>query len=349
MLAGGVRLAFGTLFTESKGRSASDSVKPSASESKGRSASDSVKPSASESKEPIAAKPLEPWEYAGSDDTAGAERAALDQLRIYDELRARARVEFVLTASSLREVRESREGHDDREGRNAREELEPRSPAEPLKLLILMEGADPIVQPSHLQRWVDRGVRAIGLSWARGSRYAGGNARPGSLTDLGRALLDEMSALGVILDVSHLADLALDEALDRFDGAVMASHSNARALLEPSERHLRDDHAQRIAERGGVIGLNLFGKFLASGRSATIDDAIGHLEHWRALVGVEHIGIGSDFDGGFTPLECPPGVGRPEQLPHLLEALRAAGWQDDEIRAVAGGSWLDFLRRSLPA
>lgn len=267
------------------------------------------------------------WEYAGPDDAAGATRAALDQLAHYEALASLGELSVQRSARELRGIMNG---------------------AGPLGAVILMEGADPVHGEHDLRWWFDRGVRAIGLSWAMGSRYAGGNARPGPLTSEGHSLLVEMERLGVILDTSHLADEAFDQALEVFPGAVMASHSNARALLEPSQRHLRDDQARRIAERGGVIGLNLFGRFLASGRKATMDDARRHLEHWRDLVGIAHIGIGSDLDGGFTPLDCAEGLGRPEEIGNLFEALDRAGWSEMEIRSVASGSWIDFLTRALP-
>lgn len=298
----GVRLAFGTIFTEWV--DAKDH------------------------------RALQPWEYAGPDDAARAERVGLDQLGIYNELWTRGLVRVVLSSSALHVERDSA--------------VEGALDAAPLQVLLLMEGADPLRTPDDLAQWCALGVRAIGLSWARGSRYAGGNAQPGPLTALGRALLDAMHDQGAILDLSHLSDESFDQALDHFDGPVMASHSNARALLEPSQRHLRDDQALRIADRGGVIGLNLYGRFLASGRRATIEDAVRHLQHWRSLIGVAHIGLGSDLDGGFGPDDCAEGLARPEEVPTLFDALRRAGWSETEVEAVASQSWLDFLRRSLP-
>lgn len=303
--AGGIRLVFGTLFTELVERPA-------------------LRPPDGPVDRPRD-MPLRSWEYA-AEDREGSSRGAGAQLDTYLALERSKQIRVVRSIDDLAECWER--GH---------------APG----VLMLMEGADPIESPDALEGWVAKGVRAIGLSWARGSRYAGGNARAGGVTSAGRALLDRMAALGVILDVSHLSDEAFDEALDRFDGAVMASHSNARALLDASPRHLTDEQARRIAARGGVIGLNLYGRFLASGRPATFEDALRHLEHWRGVIGTDHVGLGSDLDGGFTPADCAPGLGRPEEIPRLLEALARAGWRDDEIRAFAHRNWLEFLRRSL--
>ncbi|MBX3356095.1 MAG: membrane dipeptidase [Phycisphaeraceae bacterium] len=277
--------------------------------------------------------PRAPWEYAGPPDVARSRAGAELQMECYEVLERAGRLSIVRSADDL-----------ERAWSGARLNEHGKTP---IAALILMECADPIEAPSELEQWVRRGVRAIGPSWAKGSRYAGGNARPGGVTPFGRDFLREMERLGVILDCSHLADRAVDEALDLFGGCVMASHSNARALLGMSQRHLRDDHAKRIAERGGVVGLNLFGRFLAEGRTATIDDVRRHLDHWREWIGVEHLGLGSDFDGGFTPLDCPRGAQRPEDLQQLLDGLRTCGWSEREVRAFAGESWIGFLRRAL--
>jgi len=280
-----------------------------------------------ESVDPGIDRALDAWEYAGASDLRGAATAGERQLGLYALLERTGTVRIV----------------------RSRRDLEPLEDDGPLRVVILMEGADPISAPEDAARWFDAGVRVVGLSWARGSRYAGGNAMPGGLTADGRRLLAALESLGAVLDCSHLSDQAFDEALDSFGGPIVATHSNARALLEPSERHLRDDQARRIAERDGIVGLNLYGKFLASGRAATADDALAHLEHWRALIGASHVGLGSDFDGGFGPRDCPEGLRRPEDLPHLLERLGSAGWSAGEVRDFACESWLRLLRRALPA
>src|SRR5262249_26885753 len=100
----------------------------------------------------------------------------------------------------------------------------------PVGLVLLLEGADPLCRPTDLARWQRRGLRIVGPAW-RATRYAGGTGARGPLTDLGRALLTEMERLGVILDISHLAEESFWQALERFGGPVIASHSNCRALV----------------------------------------------------------------------------------------------------------------------
>lgn len=222
------------------------------------------------------------------------------------------------------------------------------SSEEGIEILILMECADPIRSVEELDWWVERGVVAIGLAWARGSRYAGGNMNSGvGLSADGRGLLARMNELRVVHDLSHLSQRATDESL-ALPGRVIASHSNCRALLGgANERHITDETIRAISERGGVIGLNLFGKFLRpdmkSAQRATIDDAVRHVEHVVQLVGhARSVGLGSDMDGGFSALTLPVGIHSPVDLGRLAETLSSRGWDDADVGSFAWGNWARF-------
>ncbi len=222
-----------------------------------------------------------------------------------------------------------------------------------LKLGILMEGADPIIEAHHLSFWAGRGVVAISLSWAVESRYAGGNSTSLGLSDLGRQLLEEMARLNIVLDLSHLSQRATYDALDRTDVRVCATHSNCRSLLgeknNPSwQRHLDDDTIRTIASRGGVIGLNLFKPFvqwpLGRDERPEIGKAVDHIDHVCQLTGsVRHSGIGSDLDGGFGALDLPLGIDRASHLHRVLDELSGRGYSDEDIGAIAYGNWARFF------
>ena len=96
--------------------------------------------------------------------------------------------------------------------------------------VLLMEGADPIESPSQLGAWADRGLRIVGPAWG-GTRYSGGTGAPGGLTELGAQLLKAMRRKRMILDLSHMADQAVADAFEQWRGPIMASHSNARAIV----------------------------------------------------------------------------------------------------------------------
>jgi len=263
--------------------------------------------------------------YASHDDLDGAEQAGLRQLECYENLERERELTIVRGAADV----DAPGGPDPR-------------------VVILMEGADPIRSPDDVPAWTARGVRMVGLSWATGSRYAGGNHDGGPLTAAGRDMIDALDVQRVIHDVSHLSDAAFDALLSRARGRVIASHSNCRALLEDKQRHLRDNQIQAIASRGGVIGLNLYTKFLAIGRRATIDDCIRHIERVCEVAGRRDvIALGSDMDGGFPPASLPQGLDHPSKLSALAEALRDRGWSDAEVAGFASGNWLRFLRAAI--
>ncbi|GAB4547831.1 MAG: membrane dipeptidase [Phycisphaerales bacterium] len=216
---------------------------------------------------------------------------------------------------------------------------------------ILMENADPIRDPDELPWWVERGVVAIGLAWAVESRYAGGNTTGAGLTDLGRAMIDAMDEHRVVHDLSHLSQRAADELLERARGPVIASHSNCRALLDhDNERHLDDATIRAIADRGGVIGLNLCAPFvrrnLKDDQRPSIDDALRHVEHICALLGNrDHVGLGSDLDGGFSANHLPEGINAPRDFERLAEGLAQRGWSERDINAFARDNWMSFFAR----
>lgn len=223
----------------------------------------------------------------------------------------------------------------------------PKQPA--LHLGILMENADPIRSPEDLAWWKERGVVAIGMSWAKSSRYAGGNSTDDGLSDLGRALVREMDRLGIVHDASHLSDRAFTDLCEATDKRIIASHSNARALLgDPkNQRHLTDAQIREIVRRGGIIGLNLFARFihasvLETGRPS-VDQAVAHIEHICELAGDRaHVGLGSDMDGGFGADRLPEGINAPRDLRRIVDALSAAprNWSDAEILGFVCGNWM---------
>ncbi|MEM7622875.1 MAG: membrane dipeptidase [Planctomycetota bacterium] len=223
------------------------------------------------------------------------------------------------------------------------------SDGEGVRLGVLIENADVIPEPAELPEWVEGGVVAIGLTWAKRGRYACGNGVPSAggdtgVTDAGRALLEAMASQGVVLDVSHLNDRSLDGALGAFGGRVVATHSNARSLLGgENERHLTDETIAEIARRGGVIGVNLYGGFLAEGRGATTGDVVEHAQHIARAAGSRAaVGLGSDIDGGFGADKLPAGIRSHADLGLIADGLSAAGWTDAEVRGFAFENWMRF-------
>jgi membrane dipeptidase len=286
------------------------------------------------------------WETACYQDAEGAHRLYRAQLEAYDRL-------FDQHPDRFQRVTDRRE-LETVLGTWANEPAEdPR-----LGLVLLMEGADGIRQPSELEEWFNEGLRIIGPAWT-GTRYSGGTSEPGPLTPAGRELLEVMADLGLILDLSHMAEEAVSQALDTFEGTLIASHSNCRALLDGSEkpdRHLTDEMIGGIAARDGVIGAVIYNRFLkgtwrsGDGREGiTLEHVAAQIDHICQLVGdAKHIGLGSDFDGGFGLSRVPEGLDSVADLGLIGDRLAAWGYTPPEVEAIMGGNWLGVLRRALP-
>ena len=215
--------------------------------------------------------------------------------------------------------------------------------AQGLRVGILIEGADIIREPVELAWWAGYGVVAVGLAWWTASRYAGGNGTPPGdprtgITPLGRELVAEMDRLGLVHDASHLSDRAFADLLEATGRTVIASHSNCRALMGDvgNQRHLTDGQIKAIAGRGGVIGLNLYSRFLDAGCDkggrTSIATALRHVEHICELTGSrDHVGLGTDADGGFSAARLPEGIDTPSDYGKLCEGLRGMGWNDEAV------------------
>lgn len=221
-------------------------------------------------------------------------------------------------------------------------------------LFLAFEGADPIREPGELEWWRERGVRGVGLTWALGSRYAGGNHTQGPLTEAGRALLRRMEEARMWLDLSHMAPEAAVEALERYTGPVIASHANPRAFVD-RPRMLTDEMLRRLAERGGVVGLMpVAPMFMADWRR---NDARPPLSRFIEVIDyvcqttgtAAVVGLGSDFDGGFGIESTPLGLDSSADLPLIASLLTERGYSDADIAAIMGGNWLRVMRQCLPA
>lgn len=221
-----------------------------------------------------------------------------------------------------------------------------------LGLVISMEGADPVLEPRQFEEWYERGVRCVGLAW-RATRYAAGTGEPGRVTSIGHELMDVMADFGVLLDVSHLAEAAFYEALDSYPGQVMASHSNPRRFMN-SDRNLSDDMLRRLVERDGVVGLIPYNGFMRDGwhdgdrkNEVTLNDYLDMIDHVCQVAGdALHVGIGTDWDGGFGWGETPLGFDTHLDLWNLRHILLQR-YDEEDVKNILCGNVLRMLRRGL--
>jgi len=219
----------------------------------------------------------------------------------------------------------------------------------PFGFILSMEGADPILSPAQLPEWWEDGLRVVGLAHYGPSAYAHGTACSGGLTPKGIDLLRAMEEAGMILDVTHLADESFWQAVKIWQGPVLASHNNCRALV-PGDRQFDDDQIKAIVERGGVIGAAFDAWMLAPDWSLTLepkvqlDAVIDHIDHICQIAGnAKHAAIGSDLDGGYGTEQCPEGLDTIADLQKIPALLRRRGYSEADIEGVMHGNWLRFF------
>lgn len=231
------------------------------------------------------------------------------------------------------------------------------SPTTPIGYVLSLEGADSIRTPQHLERAYEQGLRAIGPAHYGPGVYAQGTHATGGLGPRGRDLLDEIARLGMILDVTHLCDDSLREALDCYQGPLWASHSNCRALV-PHDRQFTDEQLRELIARGAVIGAAFDAWMLAPGwiRGQTTPQSAGvrlasvvdHIDHVCQLAGnARHAGIGTDLDGGYGREQSPADLDTIADLPRVAGLLAERGYPAADVEAIMSGNWLRFLNAAL--
>ena len=224
----------------------------------------------------------------------------------------------------------------------------------PIGYILSLEGADSIVTLRHLERAYEYGLRALGPAHYGPGRYAQGTDATGSMGPEGRALLKEMENLNIILDATHLCDDSFWEAMDHFHGPVWASHNNCRTLVNHN-RQFSDDQIKALISRGAVIGGVLDAWMMVPNWIRRVSDpkemncklevVIDHMDHICQLAGnALHIGIGSDLDGAYGKEQSPYDLDTIADLQRIPELLKKRGYSEEDIRNVAHGNWLRFLR-----
>ena len=259
-----------------------------------------------------------------------------------------------------------------------------------------IEGGHAIQDDLHLLRDFYRlGVRYMTLSWSNTNNWADSSGdiddpkvqHHNGLTDFGKQVVVEMNRLGMMVDISHVADKTFWDTIEVTKAPVIASHSSARALTN-APRNMTDEMLKAVAKNNGVVMVNFFSGFLnedyrkaeeaqakereaavkeylaqqkASGKNVQYVDAeriqeewlariprpplkslIDHIDHIAKVAGVDHVGLGSDFDGVSGAL--PEGIRSAADLPKITQALLDRGYSDEDIKKILGGNLLRVLR-----
>lgn len=219
-----------------------------------------------------------------------------------------------------------------------------------------LEGADSIVTLKHLERAHEQGLRAVGPAHYGPGRYAQGTNATGGMGAPGKALLKEMERLNIILDATHLCDDSFREAMDNFNGHVWASHHNCRAIVDHN-RQFSDDQLKELIARGAVIGgvMDAWmmvpnwvrGVSTPRGTNCNLEVLIDHMDHICQLAGnANHIGIGSDLDGGYGKEQSPYDIETIADLQTFPALLAKRGYSAGDIEKVMHGNWLRFLKHA---
>lgn len=224
--------------------------------------------------------------------------------------------------------------------------------AEAVAAVLHFEGAEAIDGDLEaLDVFHALGLRSIGPVWSRPNRFGQGvpfrfPASPDigdGLTEAGFALVRACNQRGIALDLSHLNERGFWDVARTSDAPLIASHSNAHAIC-PHARNLTDDQLRTIAASGGIAGLNFGTYFLRpDGRAVPdtpIDVMLDHLDHMISVMGSEHVGLGSDFDGVG---HMPEPIRDAASLPRLQAAMHERGYAPETIAAISRDNWLRVL------
>ena len=230
--------------------------------------------------------------------------------------------------------------------------------ATPIYHILSMESADPSLDADDVESWWEAGLRVVGPAHFGHNTYIHGTFTEGGLKPPARPLYEAMRAAGRILDITHMADQAVWESLDLWDGPVMASHCVSRSVV-PGQRHLADDMVAELARRGGIIGLVFCQNFIDPDiawkedlwnerRPARygMEGLVPHIERLAELAGgaLANVAIGTDMDGGLGAELTPTGVDTIADLQGFPAVLAEAGVASADIEGILHGNALRFFR-----
>ena len=224
----------------------------------------------------------------------------------------------------------------------------------PLGFILSMEGSQPILYPEQIHEWYEGGLRLLGPAHYGENPYCFGTGSEGGLKKDGPALLKEMDKAGMLLDATHLSDQSFWEALEVFEGPVLASHHNCRSLV-PGDRQLNDDQIKALIERGAVIGAAFDNWMIKPGwvrgvtdpKTVSMEDIADHTDHICQLAGnAKHCGLGTDLDGGFGKEQTPRDLETIADLGKFGEILKRRGYSQEDVEGILYQNFVAFFRRA---
>lgn len=224
----------------------------------------------------------------------------------------------------------------------------------PIGYILSMEGSPPIQSPEQIEEWYNAGLRILGPAHYGPSPYCFGTGSTGGFNEDGKRLLREMERVGMLLDVTHLADESFWDALEVYHGPMLASHHNCRSLVN-ADRQLTDEQINALIERGAVIGAAFDNWMIRPGWVIGVSDPstvqmthiVDHIDHICQLAGnAKHCGIGSDLDGGFGKEQSPSDLDTIADLQKMADLLRARGYSEADIEGIMYKNFVSFFQQA---
>jgi len=232
-----------------------------------------------------------------------------------------------------------------------------------------LQSSDQFGSLDDVNRCYGYGQRVSQLSYNFRSRIADGAFEPydGGVSEYGGKVIDRMNSIGMAVDLGHASDKTKLDAIARSKGPVILSHGNCRALIPNGLRATTDDAIRKLAAKGGVMGITDIAFMVKGTEPVTVEDVIDHYDHVRDLVGIEHVGVGSDAGIESNDFGAPAalkemltkadaryhvhgdheivaGMGGPSRMYELTAGLVRRGYTDEQIRLVIGGNWARVLK-----
>ena len=226
--------------------------------------------------------------------------------------------------------------------------------ADTIAAILHLEGAEAIdADLAALDSLHEIGLRSLGLVWSRPTIFGHGvpfafpsspDTGPG-LTEAGKRLVRRCDEIGILIDLSHMNDAGFWDVARLSTAPLVATHSNAHAIC-PHARNLTDDQLRAIRDSGGMVGLNFATAFLRTDGKmlpeVPFELMMRHLDHLLDILGEDHVGLGSDYDGAVVPDQ----LHSVADLPNLVEALRSHGYGEELVEKLCSENWLKALERA---
>ena len=222
---------------------------------------------------------------------------------------------------------------------------------EKLGAIPTIEGAYALVEDNYLgllEQFRDLAIKVIGFNWnysndlgeGIGQVYSDGKTKSlGGLTDLGKKVLSQMKRLGIAIDISHMNEETFWGVVENVHNPIIATHSGVYNIRQ-HKRNLKDEQLQAIKDSNGIVGVVFYPAFISDKDKAYVDDIVDHIDYIAELIGVDHVGLGSDYDGASLPEDMKDS----SEIYKITEKLGKKGYSNEDIKKILGENYLRVFK-----